>query len=803
MYISMNWVKDFVNLDGLKDEDIIKRFTMSTAEVEGIEYKGSDLSGVYTAKIVSVQNHPNSKKLHILQVECGETLQIVCGAPNVREGMIVPLAKIGAHIGGVVIDKATLGGVDSYGMCCSAKECGISDDNSGLYEFEPNTSVGVDIKKILPIDDVVFEVDNKSLTNRPDLWGHYGIAREISALTNRPLKKLDVYEGLFGSDNLDIENQSKYCYRYTSAVVKNITKHVSTPTMQIRLIYAGMRPINLLADITNYVMLELGQPMHAFDAEAVKKIVVTDLKNDVNFVTLDGVERKLHEDTCVITDGDKVTAIAGVMGGLDSEIKDNTNSVLIESACFSAGKIRKTATSLGLRTEASARYEKSLDPELTEIALRRFIYILREIDENCIVSSKIIDNYSYHYPHVEIRITKDYIDKYTGIDIKEDEIMGILNRLQLKTVKVGNEYVVDVPSFRATKDISGKADIVEEVTRVYGYDNIMPSAPVQAVNPVNLDSAVDDEYNVKLALALKYNYHEIHSYIWYDSETNKLLNIQPKSYVKVLNSIQKDNDEIRSTLVPTMLKVVLDNKNNMDEVRVCEVGHAVVGMKDDGNVDEHKFLCVANYAQTNNLIELKNAIEYIVKNVLNREIEFRQSNADCAYMLNKNYFDIYVAGEKMGYIGLIHPVVLDIISTKHTICVCEIDMTKLSTTTKRQTLFRPVSKFPETILDFSFVVDKDTLYEKISHIATSIQLDAMQSIKNDATTTQIVGLNYAGNSVYYDVKLVDTFDMSDKKSVTLRYTLINYDHTFTTNELNAFHSAVINAFASNGIDLKM
>ena len=189
--------------------------------------------------------------------------------------------------------------------------------------------------------------------------------------------------------------------------------------------------------------------------------------------------------------------------------------------------------------------------------------------------------------------------------------------------------------------------------------------------------------------------------------------------------------------------------------------------------------------------------------MLNREIEFRQSNADCAYMLNKNYFDIYVAGEKVGYIGLIHPVVLDIISTKHTICVCEIDMTKLSTTTKRQTLFRPVSKFPETILDFSFVVEKDTLYEKISHIATSIQLDTMQSVKNDATTTQIVGLNYAGNSVYYDVKLVDTFDMSDKKSVTLRYTLINYDHTFTTNELNAFHSAVINAFASNGIDLKM
>ena len=287
MKVSINWIKDFLNLDGINIEEAISKFTMSVAEVEGIEYKGKDLEGVVTAKILDVQPVPNSKKLHLLQVDAGsEKLQIVCGAPNVRVGLVTALAKVGAKLGDITIGKAKLAGIESYGMCCGGDEIGISDDHSGIVELDENTPIGVDIKTVIDIEDIVFEVDNKSLTNRPDLWGHYGIAREFAALTGRKLKELPIQnkEDFENLKNIKIDVSSKSCNRYTSACMKNITKKQSSLNMQIRLFYCGMRGINLLADITNYVMLELGQPMHAFDNEIVDNIQVYDLKEDVAVV---------------------------------------------------------------------------------------------------------------------------------------------------------------------------------------------------------------------------------------------------------------------------------------------------------------------------------------------------------------------------------------------------------------------------------------------------------------------------------------------------------------------------------------
>ncbi|MBQ3214278.1 MAG: phenylalanine--tRNA ligase subunit beta, partial [Clostridia bacterium] len=383
MKVSINWIKDFLDLDGINIEEAISKFTMSVAEVEGIEYKGKDIEGVVTAKILDVQPVPNSKKLHLLKVDAGnETLQIVCGAPNVRVGLITALAKVGSKLGEITIGQAKLAGIDSYGMCCGGDEIGISDDHSGIVELDENTPIGVDIKSVLQMEDIVFEVDNKSLTNRPDLWGHYGIAREFAALTGRKLKELPIQnQSDFKSlKKVNVEVSSVSCNRYTSACMENITKKQSSLNMQIRLFYCGMRGINLLADVTNYVMLELGQPMHAFDNSIVDNIQVYDLKEDTTFKTLDGADRNLQKGSMVIATNNTPVALAGIMGGENSEITDNTTSVLIESANFDAYKVRTTATSLGMRTEASARYEKSLDPELTMTALLRYVYLLKSID---------------------------------------------------------------------------------------------------------------------------------------------------------------------------------------------------------------------------------------------------------------------------------------------------------------------------------------------------------------------------------------------------------------------------------------
>ncbi|MCI5515057.1 MAG: phenylalanine--tRNA ligase subunit beta, partial [Oscillospiraceae bacterium] len=327
MFLSMNWIQDFVDLSGLDLMKLINQFSLSTAEVENdIYHKGSDISGIVVAEIKSVEAHPDSKKLHLLKVDAGEDelVDVVCGAPNVKVGMKTAFAKLGAKIGDIEIAPRNLAGYTSNGMCCSEKEIGISDDNSGIMEITDDLPNGTDLKKAYAIDDIIFEVDNKSLTNRPDLWGHYGIAREFAALSGRELKPMPTAD-LSKYDNLpkvDMKIIDPLCQRYSCLQVENITATVSPVNMRIRLFYCGMRAINFLADLTNYLMLEMGQPMHAFDSRKVEKIRIKRFDKPFEFQTLDKVERHIDENTLMICNDDTPVAIAGIMGGLDSEIVD-------------------------------------------------------------------------------------------------------------------------------------------------------------------------------------------------------------------------------------------------------------------------------------------------------------------------------------------------------------------------------------------------------------------------------------------------------------------------------------------------
>ena len=445
MLISMNWIGDFVDLRGLDIPALIQRFTLSTAEVEDIYEMGRDLRGVVAGKILTVENHPDSKKLHLLKVDGGDKVyDVVCGAPNVREGLIVPFVKEGGMVGGQEIGMARLAGYESHGMCCSEKELGISADHSGLMELPEDTPVGRDVTELYGIIDTVFEVDNKSLTNRPDLWGHYGIAREFAALSGRELRPLETVslEQFQSLEPIDIDVQDKeLCYRYSGLKVRNITKKISPVDMRIRLFYCGSRAINLLADLTNYLMLEMGQPMHAFDCAKVDSIRVRRFDSPFTFTTLDGTERKVDENTlmiCTRSGGEDIpVAIAGIMGGLDSEIEEDTDSLLLESANFDWASVRKSSTRLGLRTDASMRYEKTLDPEMTVPAIGRFMKLLLDIDPQAQVISRLTDVYVKHYPKVELAFDKAYVDRYTGIEIEDGRIMGTLSSLGLSRGRRG------------------------------------------------------------------------------------------------------------------------------------------------------------------------------------------------------------------------------------------------------------------------------------------------------------------------------------------------------------------------------
>ena len=785
MYISLNWIKDFVSLDGLDVNDIANKFTLSCAEVEDVIYKGNNISGIITAKIEKVENHPNSKKLHILQVNTGkETVQVVCGAPNVREGMVTAFAQVGAKIGDITIGKATLAGVDSYGMCCSGKELDITDDNSGIMDLGDSTKLGVDLKKLLPIEDILIEVDNKSLTNRPDMWGHYGIAREIAAITGRKLGEYQVDTTDYSKlPTLNVKVESKSCNRYSALRVENITKNVSPLTMQIRLYYCGMRAISLLADITNYIMLELGQPMHSFDGKKVESIVVRDVEKDTPFTTLDGTDRVLPAGTMVIDLNSEIGAVAGIMGGLSSEIESDTTSTFLESANFDCVKVRKSATALGLRSESSARYEKSLDPEMTETALRRYVKILSDIDSGAKVVSSLTDVYVNRYPHIRIEVEKSYIDRYAGIEISKERMLEILVSLGFGVETKGDTFVIDVPTWRATKDISIKADIVEEITRVYGYDNIeaRPNAQPVTLNRLGLDIVRD--YDIKYALADRYNMHEIHSYIWEDAITNKSLGIETESYIHLVNSLQKDNDDIRSSMLPTIIRAVANNKRYASEYGLFEIGHIVTGMADNLAIEEQSLgLGWVTKDYQSGLRNAQNCLQYLFEYVLKLPVKFVVANNTKNYLAPKNYYNLVVDGAVVGELGMVTPVVQHKIAKDTYTIVAQVNMTKVNAFAPVNYKVEQVSKYPVTTLDFNFVLAQDEVYGKIENVAHTIKTD-----------------------LSYKVELLDIFANKEDNtnSYTIRYYVTSMDHTLSSAEIETFHKTVIDTFEKNNIKLKV
>ena len=603
MFLSMNWISDFVDLSGLDKIKLINQFSLSTAEVENdIFFKGSDLSGVVVAEIKSVENHPDSKKLHLLKVDAGEAelTDVVCGAPNVRVGMKTAFAKVGAKIGEIEIAPRPLAGYMSYGMCCSEKEIGISDDNSGIMEITDDIPNGTDLKEVYAIDDIIFEVDNKSLTNRPDLWGHYGIAREFAALSGRELKPLETVD-LSKYDNLskvDMKIEDPLCQRYSCLQVENIKRSVSPVDMRIRLYYCGMRAINFLADLTNYLMLEMGQPMHAFDSRKVEKIRIKRFDKPFTFQTLDGAERNIDENTLMICNDNTPVAIAGIMGGLDSEIVDDTTTLTLESATFDAASIRKSTVRLSHRTDASMRYEKCLDPEMTVTAIARFVNLLQKYDAESTVVSALTDDYAYHYDKVELNFSKSFVDKYTGIEISNDTIIKTLTSLGFTASVENDEFTVDVPSWRATKDVTMKADIIEEITRIYGYDNFDIHTCLAPLYPVRPDVEKTVEDRIKDLLVKRFSLHELHSYVWAYYDELKALGIDVEGEIKLEGASNPNIETIRKSIIPTQLCQVKQNTSFALRFGIFEIGRVVTGLDENNLCVEKEETCNHTFQQS-------------------------------------------------------------------------------------------------------------------------------------------------------------------------------------------------------------
>ena len=789
MFLSMNWIGDFVDLSGFDKKALIRNFTLSTAEVEDIIEKGADTHGVVVAKILSVENHPTSKKLHLLKVDKGdEVVDIVCGAPNVREGMKVALATNGGAVCGHEIKPATIAGFTSYGMCCSEAELGISDDHSGIWEIADDIALGTDIKTVYDIDDIIFEVDNKSLTNRPDLWSHYGMAREFATLTGRELKTpvtLDVskYDALPGVE-IDVK-ATDLVYRYSAIKVENVTRKISPVNMRIRLYYCGSRAINFLADLTNYVMMELGQPMHAFDNAKVDKIEVQTFREGLKFATLDGVERNIDENMLMITSGDVPVAIAGVMGGDASKIDDDTTSLLLESATFDGVSVRKTTTRLGLRTDASQRYEKMLDPELCRVATERLLSILAECDAGAKVISSFSDVYVNKYPEITLEFDKRYVDRYTGIKISNETIVTTLTALGFGVTVNGDNFTVKVPSWRATKDVTIKADIIEEITRIYGYDNFEIFTSNSPLIPVRKEVLKSDEDRMKDILVKTYRMHEVHSYIWSDEKKNDELGIKTPANVSIINAQTPDHAHIRVSMIPTLLSFVKENKGYNDDFAIFEIGHTVEGLRENGECNEQNKLGVALYSKTLTeealFLKARDAVEEICCNILHVEPGFSDRADAYDFEHPVNTFDIFVGDEKIGYIAVPYPTVLDNIDKKAAVAFFEISTEKFAKVKTAALKYKEPSKFPAIDIDVTFAADVSAVdFHSVRRIAEA-SCDILRS-----------------------VYCKDIYTAEDgSAALTLRFSFVSSERTLTKNELTPFVDSITSELSKIGLNVKI
>lgn len=580
MKVSYEILKKFVTPPkSVSADSLANTLTMHTVEVEEVIDFKKQLNGAVIGLVKEVKDHPGADKLKLATVDIGKkSLEVVCGGVNLREGMKVAFAQVGTQVRWhgeaewAPLAKATIRGVVSEGMVCAAEELGLFDPQSvshGIMDLSHiEAKPGIPLSEALVLDDLIIEIDNKSITHRPDLWGHLGMARELAAIWRQPFN-FPTIKSLQSSGHTKLQikiKNSEYCRRYLGLIVSGIKVAPSPLWLQQKLLSLGMRPINNIVDATNYVMLELGQPLHAFDLGKLEsaEIVVRLANKGESIVTLDREERKLDTHTLVIADTKQALAIAGIMGGEASEVNERTESIIIESANFDPVSIRQTSLRLGLRTEASARFEKSLDPELAELAIRRTVELLQEIVPDCQVVSELVDVYPHKIETININLNTTWLNKRLGCDIQTDEVRQILESLGFRVTIFGQDLKVVVPSWRAARDITIPEDLIEEVARIYGYDRIPLSLPAFSIAPPPRESEQDFRWQLRELLI---------SAGWTETLSYSFVSRTDGGKLELTNPVDKTKNFLRPNLISSFSEqFVAARRASSESIKMFELG---------------------------------------------------------------------------------------------------------------------------------------------------------------------------------------------------------------------------------------
>ncbi|CEH35757.1 phenylalanine--tRNA ligase subunit beta [Romboutsia lituseburensis] len=739
MLVPVKWLRDYVNIDK-ETQEFADMMTMTGSKVEAVEFYGKETNGVEVCKILEIEQHPDADRLKVTKVEVanGEVLQIVTNATNIKVGDYVPVARIGAVLpGDFKIKKGKLRGVLSEGMFCGAEELTIPDQyveehkKDGIYilDHQDSFELGMDVRDVLGINDALIEFEITS--NRPDCRSIIGIAREAAVTLGTDLKFPEIKVN--GSDEemqFEIDIQTDLCKRYCGKVVKDVKVGPSPYWMQRRLIEAGMRPINNIVDITNYVMLELGQPLHAFDLDDIKynKMIVKLAEEGEKFTTLDGVERTLTSDMLVIGNQDKTLDLAGIMGGENSEIKNETASIFLEGASFAKENIRATSKKLGLRTEASSRFEKGIDVNLTEMAVNRACQLIEELGCGTVLNG-MLDYYPTKEEVQKVTVNPQRINKLLGVNVSMDQFINILERLEFKCNLISSDKLeLEVPSFRL--DITEDADILEEIARIYGYENI-PAADLEG----NATAGVKTE-NQKFMDKIKENsiacgLNEILTYSFVSPRGVDKINLpendEKRSFVKIMNPLGEETSVMRTTLIPNMLNVLATNvSHKVEEAYAFECGNTFTPQ--NGLPVETKKYCIGMYGKEVDFFSLKGIVETILNNVglKGYEIESETTNSTfhpgrCAKVVYNNIC--------VGTFGELHPDVIENYNLGQRVYVAEINADLVFENITLVKRYSALPKYPSTSRDIALIVKDEVFVKQIEDIIKANASDILESYK--------------------------------------------------------------------------
>jgi phenylalanyl-tRNA synthetase beta chain len=730
--ITYNWLKEFIaGLDNYSPQEIAKMLTMSGTEIKKLEYAGEKYKNIITARIESFVEHPNADKLSLCKVDIGtEILNIVCGANNFKEKDMVVLALENAKIGDFAIKKSKIRGEYSEGMMCSEKELGLSQESEGILILEGDYRIGESFAKQAGLDDWVFEIE--VTPNRPDCLSVTGIAREICALTGLEFKYYNYsFENEINIDkNFSIEIKDfKLCPRYSSKIFKNILNNKTPLWMKNRLSLSDIRTIDLIVDLTNYVMIEVGQPLHAFDADLLysNKIIVRSSYVNENILTIDGNTKILDEGTIVIADEKGPVAIAGIMGGKDTEINDKTKNVFLESANFYGPSIMRTSKKIGLRSEASNRFEKKIDPLITLTAIKRFEELLTRITDQEFDKS-IYDSYLdvNRERNIDLRFNK--IRQVLGIDIEVKKVSDILGKLGIKNSVGSDKISALVPSFRF-EDLEREIDLVEEVARIYGFENI-PMQELDFKSSQGKYSFIQKKLIEIRQILEDAGLNEVINYSFIGLKEFKFFNLDEeadyKDYVRILNPLNEDFEILRTSLIQSLVKNLGDNiSRKTQDLRIFEISK--IFLKD--YISKNKLpmektrlaVLFSGRASLKSLstnermydfYDLKGLLEYLFE-------KFKLE--DGLKIISKEYKffhpaisgDIYYKNEKLGIIGKIHPKLIDILDIKQDAYYLEIDLDNFIDKTSIEKKFSQIPQFPSTSIDLAIVIDEVVLNSDI------------------------------------------------------------------------------------------